>query len=626
MEKGLFLISSCFLKPAGYILLLAISFLYSFATSYAEEKGELGEIIVTATKIEETLEETTSSVIVVKGEDIKKMNVQFVPDILRKIPELNLVQNGGNGEVAGVLLRGGDSTHTLVLIDGVKVNSTTVGSFDFSGITVDDIERIEIVEGPQSTIYGSEAMAGVINIITKKGKGKPRADASFEAGSFGTYKPAFTFSGGDEKVDYRMTTAYYHTGGISAAKGGAEKDAYNNASISGKFGFRPSEKFELEVSGKYYYDSADLDSFGADALNYVQHGNHHMLSGRAKVYLLNNWEQVLTASNAGDSLRFRDPVVSYNNADIISAINAVEWQHNLYLSKIYTVTAGAEYRKEKGENKGSFDRSVNNRALYINNKLLLLSGDVTLNAGLRYDDHETFGGKTTYRVGAIYNVKPVALRVRASYGTGFRAPTLNELFYSDAWGSSGNPNLKPERSSSWEIGVEKDILKDRATVSVTYFDQMYKDLIQWVEVAPWTYSPMNVAEAEVRGVEANAKLKLTDSMNIKAGYTHLDTQNKTSGLKLERRPGDKFNLAMGFSHKDLSLTADFIYVGGRFDDASNTRKLAPYNLVNLSGSYVVTKNLSIFARADNVFNKDYEEASGYGTPGFSMYGGIKISL
>ncbi|MBI4684247.1 MAG: TonB-dependent receptor [Nitrospirae bacterium] len=172
---------------------------------WAEKKIKIEEVIVTAAKIEEAVEETTSDVIVVRGEDIKKMNVEFVTDVFRKIPEINLVQNGGSGGNAGVFLRGADTKHSLVMIDGVKVKSTTTGSFDFSGINVDDIERIEIVKGSQSTLYGSEAMAGVINIITKKGEGKPKIDASLETGSYGTYKPSVSISGGSKKLEaYRF--------------------------------------------------------------------------------------------------------------------------------------------------------------------------------------------------------------------------------------------------------------------------------------------------------------------------------------------------------------------------------------------------------------------------------------
>ena len=608
-------------------LIIVISFLYAFhflpITSLFAEEQTLEELVVTATRVEEPTGETTSDVRVIKEEDIKKTDVDFITDVLRKVPELNLLQNGGVGKVATVLLRGGSSSQTLVMIDGVKVNSPATGTFDFSGISVDDIERVEIVKGPQSTFYGSDAMAGVINIITKKGKGKPRIDASFESGSFGTYTPSITFSGGDEKIDYRLTGGYFYTDGISAAKEGTERDGYENLSFSGKFGIRPSEKMELEFTGKYYYDRSELDDFAGkatDNLNFVQHGNHYLLSGKGKFYLANLWEQIFTLSTVSDSLKLRDPVVGFNNADMITRIDTIDWQHNFYISDIYTLTAGAEYRNEKGENEGIFDRTVDNRALYLNNRMMLFEKALVLNAGLRYDNHETFGHETTYRVGALYNLKPVSIRIKGGYGTGFRAPKLNELFWpaDPIWGGGGNPNLKPERTKAWEAGLEKDFLNEKIVLSATYFEQRYDDLI-------FEFPPKNIKEAEVKGFETDAMVRVTGNINIKAGYTYLDTEDKDTGQRLPQRPKDKLNMSVEFNTKNISVIANYTFVGKRFDSLV-TRDLPSYSLVNLAGNYKVTEGVTIFARIDNIFDADYEEAGSYGTPGLSFFGGVRVSL
>jgi vitamin B12 transporter len=610
-------------------LIIFISFLYTFhflpITSLFAEEQTLEEIVVTATRVEEPTGETTSDVRVIKEEDIKKAAVDFITDVLRKVPELNLLQNGGVGKVATVLLRGGNSSQTLVMVDGVKVNSPTLGTFDFSGISVNDIERVEIVKGPQSTFYGSEAMAGVINIITKKGKGKPGIDTSFESGSFGTYKPSFTFSGGDEKLDYRLTGSYFHTDGISVAKTGTERDGYKNLSFSGKFGIRPSEKIELEFTGKYYYDRNDLDAFGQDDPNYIQYGNHYLISGRGRVFVTDNWEQVLLLSNVRDSLKYRDPDTAWNNSEFITALNTADWQHNFYLFSNYILTAGIEYRKETGEDVGSSDRSIWNNAFYLNNKVKLFNETIVINAGLRYDDHETFGSETTYRIGALYDISSIAIRIKSSYSTGFRAPTLNELYYEDPWGSKGNPDLKPEKIQSWEIGLDKDIIKERVSISVIYFNQYYKDLIQWEEIAPWIYSPQNVAKAEIRGIETNAKIRLKDHINIQAGYTYLDTKDKRTGQELQLRPKNKVNLSAGFSIGKASVVANYTFVSERFDSALE-KDLSSYSLVDLSGNYDVTKNFMLFGRIDNLFNENYEESGSYETPGLSFFGGVRVSL
>lgn len=605
---------------------LLSTFYFPFTNSLFAEEKTLEEIVITATKIAEPLAETTSDLVVIKEDEIKRMNVEFVTDVLRKIPELNLIQNGGTGQTATVFLRGGDSRHTLVMIDGVKVQNPNTGSFDFSGISVDDIERIEIVKGPQSTLYGSEAMAGVINIITKKGTGKPKVDVSVESGSFGTYKPSFAVSGGDEKLDYRLTTAYFHTDGISSAKEGREKDGYKNALLSGKFGIKPTKNFELELSGRYYSDRSEFDGFdfikkeAIDDFNFVQHGYHYVVSGKGRLYLFDIWEQLLTASFVKDSIKGRDPDHEdfFSNYDITSGMDIIEWQHNFYLSDIYTLTGGVEYRKERGENIGTFDESIENNAFYLNNKLKFFKGDLIFDAGLRHDDHEAFGNKTTYRVGAIYNVKSAALRMRSSYGTGFRAPALNELFFP----FYGNLNLKPEECTAWEVGLEKDFLNQRVSLSIIYFEQEYKNLIQ---TDPLTFMASNIAEAEVKGIETGAIVKLRDNLNIKAGYTYLDTEDKSTGQRLTRRPKDKINLSAVFSMGKASFVANYTFVGERFDSAVE-RNLTSYSLVNLSGNYNATKDIMLFGRIDNLLDKDYEEAGSYGTPGLSVFAGVRVTL
>ncbi len=605
-------------------ILLALGIISSAAMPVrAEEKMKLEEVVVTASKVTEPVEETTSDVIVITAKEIKSMNVEFVPDVLRKIPDLQLVQNGGVGKQATVLLRGGSPSQTLVLIDGTKMNSPNVGSFDFSGVSVDDIERIEIVKGPQSTIYGSEAMAGVINIITKRGEGKPKAEASFEGGSFGTYKPSVTVSGSADKFDYRLTGSYFNSTGISVAKGGTELDGYKNATVSGKFGFRPSEVFDVEITGKSYYDHIDLDDFdffkriAVDNPNSIQTGNHMLLSAKARLLLFSKWEQVLTVSTIEDILRFRDPVVAFNNADIKSSTDTIDWQHNIYFTDYYNLTAGFEYRREKGKNEGNFDKTSNDRALYLNNRLRLFDESLVLNAGLRYDDYDTFGSKTTYRVGALYNIKTASLRIKGSYGTGFRAPSFNELFFP----FYGNINLKPEETKAWEAGIEKDLLKDRVVLSVTYFDQRYTDLI---DTDPNTFTAANISSAKVKGVEISASLKVTEAINVRAGYVHLDPKNEDTGERLPLRPENKVILSTDYSTGPVSLSANYTFTGER-SDSSSLRTLSSYSLVNLSGNYRITKWLTAFARIDNLFNAHYEEVGGFNVPGSSVFGGVKIT-
>ena len=600
-----------------------------FGTSTVFAEGEpvkVKEVVVSATKIEEAVEETTSSVLVIDRKTIEASEKEFVVDLLKDIPELNMVQSGGTGKVANVIFRGGSARQTMVMIDGVKVKSTSTGTFDFSNIVTGDIERIEIVKGAQSTIYGSEAMAGVINIITKKGKGPLKAEGSYEVGTHNTYSQSLSLSGGNDTVDFRLTGSLYETDGISTAKAGTEADGFKNKSVSASIGIKPLEKLELEFSGRYTDSFSELDAFGADDLNYVQDRKHYIASAQGRLYLADEWEQILTLSRSNDDLVFTDPDTAANNSTINTAMNTADWQHNLYLTEEYVLTFGAEYKEEEGENIGVFDRTVNNTAYYLNNKLKLMNDRLVLNAGLRYDDHESFGDRTTYRVGGVYHVKTAGLSLKASYGTGFRAPTLNELYYQDAW-SSGNPDLKPEKSKSWEIGIEKEIIPEKAVVTLTYFDQEYEDLIEWIETPPgsWQYVPQNISEAKVRGIEAGATVKVSDCLKASSFYTYTDSEDKATGIRLKRRPLEKLNIALDYAKGPASVTASYTYVSKVYESVW-VGNLPSYILVDLSGSYKINKHLKVFGRIENMFDEDYEVASGYGTAGASVFAGVKVSI
>jgi len=605
-----------------FVVLLLICITTTMAWAQ-DETLKIEEVVVTATKMEEPVEETTSDVVVITEDEIRSENTEFVVDVLEDIPELNVVQNGGTGTLAQVFLRGSAPSQVVVMIDGVKVKSTTTGTFDLSGISVDDIERIEIVKGPQSTIYGSEAQGGVINIITKKAR-KTGMEATLEGGSFGTYRGSATFSGAFERFDYRVTASYFNTDGISIAEDGDEEDGYENTSVSARIGISPSEALRIEVNGRYYTDRSELDDFDylsgqvVDAPHYVQHGDHMLASARADLFLLDRWQQVLTLSTIKDDLRVRDEDTAWNNYDITTSMDTVDWQNNLYVTDFYTLTAGIEYRVEKGNNVGNFSESVDNTAYYLNNKLKLFDNALVLNAGLRVDDHETFGDHTTYRAGAVYAIRGAGMRLRASYGTGFSAPTLNQLYYP----YYGNPDLKPEESRGWEAGIEKDMMDRRVTVSATYFDQDYENLIQ---TDPNTWTAQNIGEAEVKGIEIGGSLRATDYLIITASYTHLDTEDKETGERLTRRPDDKLNITLRCSKGKAGGVLSYTYVGDAYD-ASAGRDLDSYSLLNLSGSYRVSENIEAFARVDNLLDEDYETAAGYNTPGISAFAGVKFRM
>ncbi len=604
-------------------LTIFLTIILSLSTIHqAIAQETLQEIIVTASRIEEPAEDVTGSVTIITSEDIKRSNAKDITDVLRTVPELNLVQNGGPGKEASVILRGGDSRHVLVLIDGIRVNSPTTGSFDFSGILLEDIERIEIVKGPQSTVYGSEAMAGVINIITKKAR-KTGIELGLEAGSYGTYSPSISLFTNSPSHSLRLTGSYYSTDGISAASAGSERDGYENTSFSGTFSLKPSERIDLTISTRYSDDRTELDGFdfmtmrAADDPNYVQRGERLLASISMRTLFIEPWEQIIKFSQSEEKLRGSDPDTFFNNYTIKTLQRELSWQNNLYLHDNYTLTAGIDLRYEDAINEGNFDESRDSHAFYMNNKIILLK-ELIINAGLRYDHYELTGNRTTYRLGVLYNIKPLDARLRVNYGTGFRAPSMNELYY--PW--YGNTSLKPERSSSWEAGIEKNFFSERLLLSLTYFREDYKDLIV---PDPITWQATNINRAEIKGVETGLRVRFSEDITLRAGYVNLDTEDRETGERLSRRPMHRLNLELSGKRGPLSSSIYYTYTGGRYDSAIKGT-LPPYSVVNISASYRVSNTLSTFMRIENLFDRDYEEAGGYGRPGLSIYGGIKVTL
>ncbi len=607
------------------VLFLNFALLTTFLSTHtsAQESVEtLPEIVVTATRVEESPQAVTQDITVITKDDIEKKGVEFITDALESYTDIGIVQNGGVGKNATLFLRGGSPNQTVMMIDGVKVKSPTTGSLDLAGILIDDIERIEVIKGPQSTLYGSEAMAGVINIITKRGKGKPKLSVSAEGGSFSTYKTTASISGAKDVWDYRVTASYFDTGGISAAKSGTEADGYTNKSISTKIGLMPSDKLGVELNLRYFEDTSKLDSYKwgvglVDDLNYVQDGKHYLISAKGMFSILDSYEQTLTLSSIGDNLKFEDPDTSSNRTSIDTTMQTADWQHNLYI-KDTTFTGGIEYRKEAGEIKDNFNKEVDNKAFYLNGKIKLFDDSFILNAGLRNDEHKTAGIKTTYRIGGLYDFKPYGLKLKGNYGTGFRAPTLNELYYP----FFGNTNLKPEKSEGYDIGIEKDLYGDRLLLNAAYFNQQYQDLIEYDFS---TFTAQNIGKAEIKGIELGLTAGITEDVNLKASHTNMDTVDKDSNKPLTRRPTNKFNSSIEYKGGKFMAIGEYTYVSERYDSAVS-RNLSQYSLVNLKGRYFISDSITLFARIDNLFNESYEEAGNYGVPGVSAFGGVKVEF
>jgi len=610
-----------------------------------EPAAQLGEIVVTATRDEVPIEQVGSSITVVTAKEIEQQQKRTVADALRMVPGLDVRSYNGAGSLTEVYLRGAKTGHTLVLIDGIEVNdpSNANGSFNFANLTADNIERIEILNGPQSTLYGSHAIGGVINIITKRGDGALKGFLSVEGGSHYTAKESAGISGGFRQLSYILNISRLDTDGISSANsknGNTENDPYQNTTISARLGIAPLSNLDVDVALRYSRSRADLDGFSSappylpsDALGYYIKTDQLHLRTEGNLSLFNNfWDQKLGLS-FNDSKRDYSDGYHYNGQSL-----KFDWQHVLHLHQTNDFTVGAERKDEYARTDGMNEKSAATTSVYLQDQIKLFDSWFTT-LGVRVDDHDRFGTEATYRFTTAYLFKQTGTKIRGSYGTGFRSPSLYELYapaLTFPWGSSflgGNSSLKPERSTGWDLGIEQDIPAMKTHLSATWFRNDFKDMIRYMtDPLTWDNYYDNVDKAHSQGVELTASFRPVDELALKATYTYTETKDDTVGSttygkQWTYRPKNKANFDVNYSLlKKANLNLGLVYVGTRYANTTNTQKMKDYLLVNLAGSYDVTKNLQLFGRIDNLLDREYEEVLGYGTPGIGVYAGVKVSF
>ncbi len=591
-------------------------------------------VVVTATKVEQWLSAVGSSVTVVDQRQLSERQCTTVEEALREVPGLDVVQLGGAAGTMSTFIRGAASEQTLVLVDGVPLNDPSgVGrGADLSQMPAQNIERIEVLRGPQSTLYGADALGGVINIITKKGTGPVGGEVSAEAGSFNTFNENAAVRGGTSNYNYSVGVSRQDSDGISSAaekNGNPEKDGYRRTDVSGKLGWTTADEFEANVlvhwnQSDYAYDDF-LDGRPVDGDN---QGTVELVSlyGEGKGKLMDGfWRPRVGGAWVSQS---REDTSSVGTSSFDSLLQKLEWQNDLYLGEANILTAGAELQQEAAdstyETAGYVDRfdrkTARHQSAYAQD--ILMTGPLTTTAGGRVDSYDSFGTESTWRVAPSYDITSSGSRIKGSYGTGFKAPSLFQLY-----SSYGSPNLNPESSKGWDAGVEQEIAGDFIVVGATYFENQFEDLIDYDFV---TMKYGNINQAETRGVETFVTAKPVKDLSVRAAYTYTDTENKLTGEQLLRRPRNKVALdtTYAFTAK-LKGTVGVIYVGERADEDFATYRVTTldgYMLVNLYASYDVRKNVTLFGRVENLFDEEYEQAIGYGTPGRAGYGGVKITF
>ncbi len=582
------------------------------------------EITVTANRTEVPLAATGSSVTLIQREEIERRHQATVLELLRTVPGLEVVQTGGPGRITSVFIRGGDSAHTLVLVDGVRVNSTSSGGFDFANLKTDDVERIEVVRGPQSTLYGSEAMAGVVSITTRRGRGEPEGWAEVEGGTDDFRQLRAGVTGALDRSDFSLALGHLHTGGLSTAserRGNTEEDPSTSLSASARVGLGFGEDSRIDLTAVYVDADTDLDGFDF-AVGPVDDPNAEQTSRTltSRLQLETSpaswWRQTLAAAVADERLEGEDPDTLFNNFAIDGRSTQLTSQSDLTLAGNNLLTVGLQYEDRETDNHGTFDGSTTLWSGFVQDQWswrdrLFLTGS------LRHDDHSQFGGETTYRVTALHQLGG-GPRLRASFGTGFRAPSLNELHFP----GFGNPELKPETSRGFDVGIEQDLPGQGLTLGATYFSTAYRDLIAF-DLA--TFLANNVAEADVEGVEVSLSYAPLAALKLNLSHLYTDSENLDTGRPLARRPRNRSTAAVFFDAGGrLDGTLTVISVRDRIDSDGAT--MDDYLRVDLTLDYPWGERFKVFARAGNLLDEDYEEVPGFTSPGLQVSLGLRARL
>lgn len=613
------------------------------------------DIVVTATRLETPEKKVGSSLTVITGEELARSHKAYVLEALEDVLGLSTLRNGGPGATASVSIRGAGSEHTLFLLDGLELNDpiNPSRSYDLAHLSLSQVERVEILRGPQGLLYGSDALGGVVNIITRAGRGKPRLTLASSAGTLQTLTSDLGLSGSGRKTDYLLSLFHERTAGISAASsaypGNVEKDGYRNLSLAARFGYAPRPTKSLTLTVKAVEARTELDNFGGpggDDPNSRQDYGTLLVRGQYRgLAASGRWEQALSVSWLGARREYRNPVDDGHPQDrdeglYRSDIFKLDWQNNFSLHPAHTLTAGFELEQERGRSDyvsesawGTVEASFPSVRAGSAGVYLLDRWEYRdrffVTAGVRADRHSQAGPAVTFRVAPAYLVAATGTRIKATLGTGFKSPSLYQLFApGTSWGPIGNPALRPERATGWDAGVEQSFMKDRLVFGLAYFENSFRDLVDF----DFQTGYVNIGRARTRGLEASAESRPAAGVRLGASYTRLSARNEDAGTELLRRPRDKFSAdaaARFLGRFDVAITV--LYVGRRLDRDFGAY---PYQTVGLPGyvllgavlSTAVGPRLELFARFDNILGTRYEQVWGYGAPGFSLTTGIRCVL
>lgn len=613
---------------------------------------DVGEVVVAATRTPQPLYKIGSSITVLTREAIQSSQTVAVSDLISQLPGVSFSRNGGVGGATALRIRGAEADHTVVIIDGVKLNdpSSTGGGYNSANLLTGDIDRIEVLRGAQSTLWGSQALGGVINIVTALPAAPFQAEAEVEGGSRNTASGTLAAGGASERVVWRLAGSRYITDGHSAYVNGREGDGYQNAGMSGRLRIAATERLSFEARAVYSYAHNQFDGFPAPAFAFADTAefgkvkellgyagvNFDIFEGRLK-------SRVAYAYTDTDRDNFNpDQAVTHVTFDAQGRNERLEYQGALDITEGWQAVFGAEHEKSSFRTASPSAFQPNPTPAVAGGKITSLYAqlqaeiisDLAVTVGLRYDDHSTFGSAALGQAAAAWSLNDGSTVLRASFGEGFKAPTLFQLY-----STFGNTALRPEKADSWDAGIEQHVLEDALTLSATAFYRKTRNQIDFVSCP--SANPFcrvgvagvydNTSASRAKGVELAASAGI-GAFTVQGNYTLTDTENTSPmnpnrGKAMQRRPRHAANVSASYNWPfDVSTGIAVKYVGDAFDNAANSFVLKDYTLVDLRAAWRITETTEVYGRIENVLNEVYATTRNYGTPRRGVFAGVRASF
>ncbi len=607
--------------------------LFISGLSFSQDTIPLGEIVVTPYRTEVSASLNPSSIDVIDVSEKNSEGVFTLIDAIKDIPSLSHTTTGGLGGDTSVFIRGANSSHTQVLLDGIKLYdpiSTSGYFYAYNYMSLDNLEKIEVLKGPYSSLYGSDSIGGTVSLITHKGQGKPTLSYTQEFGSYQTYREKLSSQGEIDKLNYSLSASRTDVDAFYSGKyknGNHEKDPYHNFSSSLRLDYTLTDDIDVGLLGDYTYAKYEYDatSWTPPYLPTDDDDNYaYFYQGIGGINLKHQLSDYFSYKAIFGYTRTHRKGWESSSSDnwYNGKTYQAKWQGNYQVCDFDKIIFGFDYLRERGEGfwAPTYTPKVtaNTKGYYTENIFTPID-NLFFSASLRLEDHSQFKHHNTLGFSGSYLVERTDTKIKGSFGEGFKAPSLYQLFD----GSSGNKNLNPEESESYEVGFEQKI-GNPLVLGSTYFHTHNKNFIEWVSTGFWVGEYRNAGKSRIYGIESFAEYSFSDDITLAISHTHLDTKKVADGTRLLRRPDNKVTCKLKTAFKKLDISTDISYVGNRMD--SSSVKLKSYTLANLAFKYIVNEKFDTFLRLENLFDKNYELVNGYQTPKFSWYLGAKFEF